>query len=584
MYITDNQNKNIDFKDQQSTIGWSNPQFETDRHSRAYALSLNGIWNSENLKRFAFNRLDGKPKTHIAACLHLFDVPIVQGEVVLSEMNEVAFNATFESDVLRCVDMMKKIKLHDVLPVIDIPGELPIYRMLLVRNGWNPCRITVNGYEYVRHPSLHGGLINRMIDEFFIPQINARIGRNVASRWNEDYLLISGWDLTVETAANNGVEIDVYADEAKTRQKNFKNWIKQLYLTPNEAVVFAPVYAPNFREKRFGTYLNLHWGNDLVATDVPMNEPTPPADTENSQYSYAPFFRVQWILKKIGEAMKCPVFFEKDLLVEWQKLLLFSDVSLDDTLDVREHVLNTLANLSLNRLNCFKRKIDPKDHFSDITGFDFVKDICLSFGLWMDLRWDGVYLKRLNYDSPEIPFELETDQFVRQLNLSTGEKLILTSGETFSVGTIENITDVSIPVFLLKQTFDGSAAVWYEGKEKDGKGYKFAFDAGLRGASSVRFPAAVVDLTWNDEKVAMASLLFMLFVEQFHRPYLYRKGDTLTVPQKTTIIQWQQWQKVGARIRLQTSHGSTIGMVSNVEMDSKTMLSKLEIIVLRPKS
>lgn len=245
------------------SLTWTNPIFDTEGVARGYSFPFTIPADPHNLLQLNFpNRLDLRTQTRKEeAQLILQGVPLDRGIVQVTGASQERIELVFKNIPRDILDQMEEIKINEILETIAIPytGAAQWTLDFLPGKGFYQLQIDSNFYQDSRDIVLETIVQDMTIsinadypgfafyDIFFPHQLKLNI--NLYPNVYIPFQMIVGIELQAESTIS------------QDKHQSFQDFITSLTTTPNEAVFFPVIYAPNFyggQNPAFQDYLK-HW-------------------------------------------------------------------------------------------------------------------------------------------------------------------------------------------------------------------------------------------------------------------------------------------------------------------------------------
>lgn len=490
-------------------LTFKSPVFDGASASRAYSLPFRiaatpyMLTELENIQRIdSIVEVKNLPST-----IKFSQQDFEKGFFEIEESNSQYLDGHFKNDLRQYASDLESIKIHSLLPVIDIPQPQTGYW------AFEPDAPFV-GRSYFLHVNGSGvSYVATAVDtpysiaQYFateiyntyqivcnaIPAPPVRLevistGQSVRLQpWiggMEGFTLLPGW-----------------RTYSAARQYNFTDFLKTTLSAPREDVSFGLMSNPKLYENNAAFQGTINQALKPTGSSVwvvGQNEAYTVQGTPNGEgvqwaYTFVPFMRVRYILGKIADSLAVAGiagdFEQFDELMS--DLVVYNANPLDAVVKDWHFTIATATEVEKST-NVHATQIDLKNHIIDLSALDFLKVFCDTYNLYWDIvngklvfKWKDKLLRHPPQKLPTarvIPFSIKRGYKKNEglaLKYKTDDKNTAKSVSNYIEGIAK--TEIELPVSVLTEKQNvGRLCCYAEQKNDKPSSLCFMLDRGER--------------------------------------------------------------------------------------------------------
>jgi hypothetical protein len=375
------------------------PAFDDDSAERAYSLPIR-LPLTADLQTLLQHRqrLDAQETgDSLTAKVQVESVDLASGVYKLEKSPRGYLDGHFENNARANLASLAQWKLKSLLPTIDIEQSIPAKWYLQVRpqNLATGYAVSIDDTDYSSNtgPALRDA-------------INNRIGETVAF-WNSATLNVElsppsngrSFKIYNPIPYYNGITLVSTSHTPISAQRaSFLGFVQSSLVQPREDLSFAMMQNDKLYDGKNPLWSGLinfaEYFTDDNAWRVGFSNETDTQGFEHTidetawRYTYVPFVRVSYILKKIAEKMGVSVV--NGELGEWSELmtlLVYNAKSLDSVQQAYEFK-------ELKYTNGYAKKIVLGEHVPDMSAAEFLSQFCETYNLWWQIEDERLVFRK----------------------------------------------------------------------------------------------------------------------------------------------------------------------------------------------
>jgi hypothetical protein len=465
----------------QLDLSFKCPVFDQDSAARSYSLPHRLAASPEMLTRSKnLHRLDTAVDSEtLPEKIFIGQQLLASGDYIVEKMNPQYIDGHFENSAKQYASDLANTKLHELLPVVEIPQDLNANWGIVVEWQQNfagkyfEMWINEGKISYTAKPN--DTPLNVAL--YFAERIRTDYKLPVSTTFSRIDITSKGEKVRLHPWLPDLQGLFLQSDwrtYAQARQENFHNFIESCLETPREDVSFAFMRNPRFYDSK-----NLQWVGDInphykvIGSDWASRKNAFIKISEESvatkghwEYAFVPFVRVRYILDLIAKSLDLAGIaggFEEwtDLMAE---LVVYNTFALDEV--VQEWQFNLADKTEAEKAaNVGVTKIELKNHVPDMTAREFLQDFCDTFNLFWDDIEGRLFFKKKDDLLRGMPSELIQHKLVpnsieKALKKRQGLSLKFKKEDNDTATVLaaytegEGKTSMELPVGILAERFD----------------------------------------------------------------------------------------------------------------------------------
>jgi hypothetical protein len=581
-----------------------NPAFSSDNTGKSYSFPLKISWTAEtkNLFNHAY-RLDAFVKVE-ALPVHIYHhgLPIMRGVIKTGENNQSnneSFECHFRNTENEVFSKLNDFKLAEALPKIVIPQKDPSLLILRLNNiaatvGFTYRFILGKEYTYTAQSNQQIEVMSHFKDAINADFPNTAQTVSVPNYTELHIQLTDSYSPFVSVLNTGGLVVMYYKTWTQATHDNFIAFLKNTLAVPRNDISFNFIVNEYLYETKNPGYF-FPWVNRAYYENnewiVPTNKPS---DLEHFERAFIPFYRLKYVLQRMCDRvglLGIKTENGEDWWQDFEKILMDNNYALDN---VRQDYVYTSPTLTeFKYLNCHAREIDPQNHILDITGKQFLSDICNTLNLEYSYEAGYILLKRANkvIDTPPHYWnDIQIDSPQRSFKDDKGFRLVYKKDDSellppllaFEKGEASERIELPIGTFvdfdtlgIVKTKRQGSTTAYGIGKKT--YAMRFYFDRG--------FVNGILKSSITGDYFSFDLHHIKGIYQIFWRGTAELRGKAYTLEIIRTIPPYQLAQLLTfkkAKVHLQTADGSVRAFIKTIEaklIDEKNVKVKFTFLV-----
>lgn len=605
--------------DVKMTVVTVNPACDQSVVGRAFSYPFTLPQTQRNLAAMRhFSRLDSRYREdEFPARIYLGTDLYQVGVLTITEITDV-IEATFSNQERRLIDYFSRIKLRDLVDMIEIPQDIePIWVWELNTSGpITVFKIQINETTFsitTASADVAGAALVLQINDMYPGVASYNSGTN--------YLTIDpGWNydpFVVRSCPAWGMEIHNFTNTALAREANFRAWVSNLRDSPAEWGCFPYVRWSQFYQLEGGgagginiAFVNAIFGSPPGMFAAPKNPVTDLPKRWNQVF--VPFVRVKYVLDRIMETIESLTGWTGEIYAEddTERCLIFSNYAMDqEQSDYWPN--NDVDDLGPDQyLNRHQPQVPLKELVPNISALEFVEQYCGVRNLYITTNGTtSVEFRRRKDQVTDVPRDwrayLQKPRTLYVVNrqgaglkyvdeplemASVPDQLLPINADagrqTEIAGTLY---DVWAPVPCCYTVSPGRSAEWRSGDGEDAT-LRFLFERGVTddylGQAYLRSSHTDLDVDGVTQigdyslEIQGPSGLY----ERFHKGWLHLQdrptADLYFVLPASEIKEMSKWKN--ARVKIYDPQGDVVVVVKSLEFEvSLTAIGvvKAEVVI-----
>lgn len=435
------------------------------------------------------------------ARLKLYDQLIEKGVYRIEKANSQYIDGHYESENRNYDELLKEKKVQSLLPTIVIPKTHIVNWRFRVRSFSN---MQGQQYSFVINDSnitytSTATDTPTSVAAHFAQRILLDLGINAS--FNAGVLVIAPIQqqlIRIKPWLCNNFEVVSYMTFGQARQNNFTDFITGCFDAPREDISFGFMFNSGLYDGK-----NTIWAGEInpmyritPTLYVPKNGFVVNDDLSPTKghwiYTYVPFLRVRYLLKKIAESIgitKIEADFEgfEEMMSD---LVVYNTYPLDEVMEEWQFDTGNNTDAFLGA-NVGVAQIDLKNHIIDITAADFLDDFSKTFNLSWDIREGKLVFKLMDLVLRNQPLEgrikMIPNTSDRVFKKREGFKFFFKKDDKDKASSDQVYTEglgkyeFELPIApLTETTLFGKRYVYANQKSKDEGLLRFFFDRGVQ--------------------------------------------------------------------------------------------------------